>query len=78
MESETVDVDAMSPAQLVRVLMGAQWSQQRIAHEAGVTQPSISRVLSGRHKDPRHSLVMRLRELVREVERTEDDAADLI
>ncbi len=84
MNGESFDVESASPAQLVRALMGAQWSQQRIADEVGVTQPSISRILSGRHHDPRHSLVERLRELVRDVERErarehiEDGAADLI
>lgn len=52
------------PDELVRTLIRAGWSQEAIASSIGVTQPTVSRILSGRHKDPRYSVVEKLRQLV--------------
>lgn len=54
----------LKPDALVRTLLKAGWSQDAIAHEVEATQPTISRILSGRHADPRYSVVEKLRELV--------------
>ncbi len=55
---------ACKPDELVRALIRAGWSQGEIADAIDVTQPTVSRILSGRHKDPRYSAVERLRQLV--------------
>ena len=54
----------MSPVDLIDYLTRKGWSQERIALDAGVSQPTISRVRDGKHKRPRHTLVDRLREIV--------------
>ena len=53
-----------TPEELVRTLIRNCWRQQEIAREIGVTQPTVSRILSGRHKNPRSAAVERLRGLV--------------
>lgn len=52
------------PDELVRTLIRAGWSQGEIADAIDATQPTVSRILSGRHKDPRYSVVEKLRHLV--------------
>jgi len=52
------------PDELVRSLIRAGWSQEAIASAIDATQPTVSRILSGRHKDPRYSVVEKLRHLV--------------
>ena len=52
------------PDELVRTLIRAGWSQGEIADAIDATQPTVSRILSGRHKDPRYSVVEKLRQLV--------------
>lgn len=52
------------PDELVRTLIRAGWSQEAIASSIDATQPTVSRILSGRHKDPRYSVVEKLRQLV--------------
>lgn len=52
------------PSELVLDLRRSGWSQEQIAVATGVSQPTICRILSGQHKDPRYSVVERLRELV--------------
>ncbi len=51
------------PDELVRIIIRAGWSQEEIAASVNVAQPTISRILSGQHKDPRYSVVEKLREL---------------
>ena len=53
-----------SPEQLVRTLIRHRWSQESIAERIGATQPTVSRILSGRHRNPSYRVVERLRELV--------------
>lgn len=53
-----------APDELVRNLIRAGWSQENIANAIGASQPTVSRILSGRHKDPRYSVVKKLQELV--------------
>jgi transcriptional regulator with XRE-family HTH domain len=53
-----------NPEQLIRTLLRAGWSQESIADSIGATQPTVSRILSGVHKDPRYSVVENLRRLV--------------
>lgn len=52
-----------TPDELVRTILRAGWKQEDIADTIEVSQATISRILSGRHKDPRYSVVERLREL---------------
>jgi transcriptional regulator with XRE-family HTH domain len=52
------------PDELVCTLIRAGWSQGDIADAIDATQPTVSRILSGRHKDPRYSVVEKLRHLV--------------
>lgn len=53
-----------SPDQLILTLLRAGWSQERIAHAVDVSQPTICRIYSGRHKNPRYNVVEGLRHLV--------------
>ena len=52
------------PDELVCTLIRAGWSQEEIAAATDVSQPTICRIYSGRHKDPRYSVVEKLRQLV--------------
>lgn len=52
------------PVELVCTLIRAGWSQEQIADAAGTSQPTICRIYSGRHKDPRYSVVEKLRGVV--------------
>lgn len=52
------------PVDLVHTLIRAGWSQEAIADATDVSQPTICRIYSGRHKDPRYSVVEKLRQLV--------------
>ncbi len=61
-------VGARKPDELVRALIRAGWSQGEIADAIDVTQPTVSRILSGQHKNPRYSAVERLRQLVQNLE----------
>lgn len=54
----------LEPEELIRTLIRAAWSQEEIAEAIEVTQPTICRILSGKHKDPRYSIVKKLRALV--------------
>lgn len=54
----------LEPDELVRTLIRAGWSQEAIAASIEATQPTVSRILSGRHKDPRYSVVRKLQTLV--------------
>lgn len=56
------------PDELVLVLRRAGWSQEQIAAATNVSQPTICRIMSGQHKDPRYSVVEKLRELVLELD----------
>lgn len=50
----------MSPQDAVNKLAAAGWTEQRIASEAGTTQPTINRIKNGRQRasfDIGHSLV---------------------
>ena len=57
-------VYTQNPDQLVSTLQQAGWSQEEIAAAVGVSQPTICRILNGQHRDPRYSVVQRLRKLV--------------
>ncbi|KDC00150.1 DNA-binding helix-turn-helix protein [Bordetella bronchiseptica D993] len=48
------------PDELVCALIRAGWSQEQIADATDVSQPTICRIYSGRHKDPRYSVVENL------------------
>jgi predicted transcriptional regulator len=50
-----------TPQELVKTLVEAGFSQAEIAAEAGVKQPTISRILSGGHTDPKSSVLIRLK-----------------
>lgn len=56
------------PDELVLLLRKSGWSQEQIAVATGVSQPTICRILSGQHKDPRYSVVEKLRQLVMELD----------
>lgn len=53
-----------APDQLILTLLRAGWSQERIAHAVGVSQPTICRIYSCRHKNPRYNVVEGLRRIV--------------
>jgi len=57
-----------APDELIRSLLRAGWSQEDIASAIGATQPTVSRILSGRHKDPRYRVVEALRHLVSQLD----------
>lgn len=52
------------PDELVCTLIRAGWSQEQIAEATDVSQPTICRIYSGKHKDPRYTVVEKLRHLV--------------
>lgn len=58
-----LELYAKKPDELVRTILRAGWSQEQVATSVNVTQATISRILSGQHKDPRYSVVEKLREL---------------
>ena len=51
--------------QIVRDLLDLDWTQMQIADEINVTQPTISRLLSGHRADPPASVALPLIELHR-------------
>lgn len=56
----------LSGQELVRALIAAGLSQTKIASIANVSQPTIARIASGDHKDPRSSTMDALRQLYSE------------
>lgn len=58
----------LTPEQMVRKLICSRWSQEKIANHLEVSQPTISRILSGKNKDPHFSLVKKLIAMLVEVE----------
>ena len=56
-----------TPQALVRQLIAAGCSQGAIAKRAGVSQPTISRILSGEHEDPKCSVLINLSKFADEV-----------
>jgi transcriptional regulator with XRE-family HTH domain len=54
--------------QCAQFLVAANISQAAIAKRANITQPTVSRILSGDHKDPKGSVLIALNEYVSEVE----------
>ncbi len=61
---ETLQPPKTHPAELIRILMKHKWKQGAIAKAVKTTQPTISRILSGRHRSPNYEIVEELRELV--------------
>lgn len=60
-------MNLQTPQELVKELIDAGYSQAAIAHRAGVKQPTISRILSGEHDDPKSSVLIKLTEFVKDV-----------
>ena len=58
------DIYEMTPIALIEYLMRKGWTQEQIAHEVDATQPTICRIWKGKHKQPRHGIVDRLRNRV--------------
>jgi predicted transcriptional regulator len=56
-----------TPQELVKELIAEGYSQAIVAERAGVKQPTISRILSGEHDDPKSSVLIKLTEFVNEV-----------
>ncbi|GEM_PF-2211687 len=54
----------------VQYLISAGHSQEAIATRAGVKQPTISRILTGKLADPAGSILVKLNEFADEVETT--------
>ena len=52
-----------TPQQMIRSLVDANFTQQKICTETGIPQPTLSRILSGKHSDPRTSTSEKLRTL---------------
>jgi predicted transcriptional regulator len=59
-----------TPQELVKFCIAAGYSQAVIAKRAGVKQPTISRILSGEHDDPKSSVLIRLSEFAEEISST--------
>lgn len=57
----------LTPKDVVKALLDAGLTQSQIAEASGVTQSSISRLLTGVHADPRISTVRALENLLRSV-----------
>ncbi|MCS0808659.1 helix-turn-helix domain-containing protein [Massilia agilis] len=53
-------MELRTPQALVKELLDAGCSQVEIADIAGVSQPTISRILSGEHEDPKSSVLIKL------------------
>jgi len=60
-------MNLQTPQELVRELIDAGFSQAAVAEVAGVKQPTISRILSGEHDDPKSSVLIRLTEFANKV-----------
>lgn len=56
-----------TPQELVKTLIDAGYSQAAIAEVAGVKQPTISRILSGEHDDPKSSVLVKLHKFAEEI-----------
>lgn len=56
-----------TPQELVKNLVAAGYSQAVIAQRSGVKQPTISRILSGEHDDPKSSVLINLHKFAQEV-----------
>jgi predicted transcriptional regulator len=56
-----------TPKQSVEYLIGQGLTQNEIKAATGISQPTISRILSGDHLDPRYSTGVKLKLLVEEV-----------
>lgn len=56
-----------TPQELVRILVEANYSQAVIAEHAGVSQATISRILSGEHDDPKSSVLINLNKFADDV-----------
>lgn len=50
----------LSPQNIVKSLIAAGYTQAQIEVSTGISQSSISRILTGTHTDPRHSTVCAL------------------
>jgi transcriptional regulator with XRE-family HTH domain len=61
----------LTPEDLVRELIRNGWRQNDIARRLEVTQPTISRIQSGRLKRPNYVVVEALRTLVAEADTPE-------
>lgn len=57
----------LTAQEAAQVLIAAGIPQAAIAKRAKVSQPTISRILSGEHKDPKGSVLMALNEYAGEV-----------
>lgn len=57
----------LSAQEAAQVLVAAGIPQAAIAKRAKVSQPTISRILSGEHKDPKGSVLMALNQYAVEV-----------
>lgn len=51
----------VTPKELVQKIVDEGFSQTDISLGTGISQPTISRILSGAHKDPKNSVVEKLR-----------------
>lgn len=56
-----------TPQAYVQFLIERGQSQAAIAKRAGVSQPTISRILSGDHEDPKSSVLINLSRFAEEV-----------
>lgn len=54
------------PQEIVKNLIAAGYTQAQLERLTGVSQSSISRILTGTHTDPRHSTVRSLESFYRE------------
>lgn len=53
-----------TPDELVHALVRAGWTQEQIALAAEISQPTVCRIYNRSNRDPRYSVVEKLRRLV--------------
>lgn len=56
-----------TPQKHVEQIIKAGYSQTYIAEQTGISQPTISRILSGEHTDPKSSTASALKRLAEKV-----------
>lgn len=62
--TESHPPNKQTPCEMITTLRKHGWNQVQIAAELRTTQPTVSRIWSGHHRNPGYMYVERLRELV--------------
>jgi predicted transcriptional regulator len=65
---KTTNIYALSPSELMRILVSAGWRQHQIAKVVGLSQSVVCRTLDGKIKGTDYRIVDMLRRLVLEIQ----------